>query len=167
MDFQEVAITRTSTSPRPGSAVEGLFSCAVHLEHDCVLVYLDGELDMGAVECLNAVLDPLVAAGRNVIVDLSGLSFFGTAGLIALADLEARTTAVSGSIQLVKPSAAVRRVLMVTGTHNWFTIDAHIPEAANRDATPTAARDSSRRNRILRWPRFHQAAHTSMHSRRT
>jgi anti-anti-sigma factor len=59
-----------------------------------------------------------------MIVDLSGLSFFGTAGLTALADLQRHASMAGGSVRLAGLPAPVRRLLAVTGTQDWFTIDA-------------------------------------------
>jgi anti-sigma B factor antagonist len=109
-----------------------LFSCTVDLDEQCAVAHLNGELDKSNVGCLTARLRPLAAAGRDMVVDLSGLSFFGTAGLTALANLQWHAAMAGGSVRLAGLPAPVRRLLAVTGTQDWFTIDA----ATARTRTP-------------------------------
>jgi anti-anti-sigma factor len=70
-----------------------IFSCSVDVDDRCAVAHLNGEVDMSTVSRLVEPLGPLATAGRDVVVDFSGIDFFGTAGLTALADLQRRATA--------------------------------------------------------------------------
>jgi len=63
-----------------------IFSCSVDVDDRCAVVHLNGELDMSTVPRLVEPLRPLATAGRDMLVDFSGIDFFGTVGLTALAD---------------------------------------------------------------------------------
>lgn len=99
-----------------------LFSCAVVFTGDCPVAYLDGELDMSTVKCLVDRLTPLATAGFDIIVNLAGLTFLGTAGLLAMAELQRATDAAGGSVLLAEPPTLVWRVLAVAGMKDRFTI---------------------------------------------
>jgi anti-anti-sigma regulatory factor len=51
--------------------------------------------------------------------------FFGTAGLVALDELDRHATAAGGSIRLSQLPAPVRRLLAMTGSANRFDILEH------------------------------------------
>lgn len=99
-----------------------LFSCTVVLETHRAVAYLDGELDSYTAECLFDHLAPLIKSGREVVVDLSGLSFVSSTGLVLLDRLALCAAGRGGSLCLADPSAVVRRVLEITGLNARFTI---------------------------------------------
>ena len=99
-----------------------LFSCAVVFTSDCPAAYLDRELDMSTVKCLVDRFTPLATAGCDIIVNLAGLTFLGTAGLLAMAELQRATDAARGSVLLAEPPTLVWRVLAVAGMKDRFTI---------------------------------------------
>jgi anti-sigma B factor antagonist len=99
-----------------------IFTCAVDIDDQHAVAHLNGELDMSTVRCLVERLRPIAAAGRDLVVDLAGISFFGTAGLGALDELDRYATAAGGSIRLSHVPALVWRLLAVTGSANRFDI---------------------------------------------
>jgi anti-sigma B factor antagonist len=99
-----------------------LFSCTVLLNGEGIVAYLDGELDMNTAECLVARIAPLAVGGHDVTVNLSGLTFLGTIGVVVLADLSRCATAAGGSIRLAEMTELVLRVLSVTGMQDRFTV---------------------------------------------
>jgi len=97
---------------------------------------------MSTVSRLVEPLGPLATAGRDVVVDFSGIDFFGTAGLTALADLQRRATAAGGSMRLSQLPAPVWRLLAITGMADRFDIvadglDAPTPLRVSAAAAPT------------------------------
>jgi anti-anti-sigma factor len=108
------------------------FSCTVNSAGRCAVAHLNGELDMSNVGRLTDRLKPLAMAGRDVVVNFSGLSFFGTAGLAALDELDRHATAAGGSIRLTEVPAAVWRVLSLTGTRDRFHVEPVMPTPAGR-----------------------------------
>jgi anti-sigma B factor antagonist len=111
--------------------MERLLTCAIVFEPERAVAYLNGELDGWTAECVVARLAPLVISGRDVVVNLSGLSFLGTTGLVLLDRLGRCAAGKGGSLGLEDPSASARRLLDVTGLGDHFTIEA-------RGALPTA-----------------------------
>lgn len=99
-----------------------LLTCAIVSEPGRALAYLDGELDSWTAECVVARLAPLVKSGRHVVVNLSGLSFLGTSGLVLLDHLGRCAVRKGGSLCLEDPSAPARRLLDVTGLGEHFTV---------------------------------------------
>jgi anti-sigma B factor antagonist len=99
-----------------------LFTCAVDIDEQRAVAHLNGELDMSTAQCLLDRLGPLAVAGRDLVVDLAGISFFGAAALTALADLDRCATAAGGSVRLSRLPAPVWRLLAVTGTADRFDI---------------------------------------------
>jgi anti-anti-sigma factor len=112
---------------RPGewSETMNIFTCALDIDEQHAVAYLNGELDMNTVHCLVDRLRPVATAGRDIVIDLAGIDFFGTAGLMALDELDRHATAAGGSIRLSQLPAPVRRLLAVTRSANRFEILDH------------------------------------------
>jgi anti-sigma B factor antagonist len=121
-----------------------IFTCAVDIDEQCAVAYLNGELDMSTAPCLVERLRPIAMAGRDLVVDLSGISFFGASALTALAELERRATAAGGSIRLSQLPTPVWRLLAATGNADRFDIVQHRPNEA------AASRTLPRRSNIGR-----------------
>jgi anti-sigma B factor antagonist len=111
--------------PGEWSGTMDIFTCALDIDEHHAVAYLNGELDMNTVHCLVDRLQPVATAGRDLVVDLAGVNFFGTAGLVALDELDRHATAAGGSIRLSQLPAPVRRLLAVTGSANRFDILEH------------------------------------------
>jgi anti-sigma B factor antagonist len=107
-----------------GSAMKQILTCALVFAPECTVAYLNGELDGWTAECVVARLGPLVASGHDVVVNVSGLSFVGTTGLVLLDRLGRCAARKGGSLCLEDPSTAARRLLEVTGLGDHFTIRA-------------------------------------------
>jgi anti-sigma B factor antagonist len=105
-----------------------IFTCAVDIDEQRAVAYLKGELDMSTAQCLVDRLRPLAMAGRDLVVDLAGISFFGTAALAALAELDRHATAAGGSIRFSQVPTPVWRLLAVTGTADRFNILQNRPQ---------------------------------------
>ena len=102
-----------------------LFTCAIRVDEQRAIAYLRGELDMSTVPCLIDRLRPVATAGRDLVVDFAGVTFFGAAGLVALDELDHHATAAGSSIRLAQLPSPVWRLLAVTGTTNRFDIVQH------------------------------------------
>lgn len=70
---------------------------------------LTGELDMAFTDALSEVVGPLVGQPGDVIIDLQGLSFIDSSGLLGLLRVADRVQ--DGNLVLYRPSDPVRRVL--------------------------------------------------------
>ncbi|MEQ3553048.1 STAS domain-containing protein [Pseudonocardia nematodicida] len=82
-----------------------------------VLVHADGEVDTVTAPFLSGQLHEWVAAAPRVVLDLSRVTFLGSAGLAVLLDSHLWATRAGVAFQVVCGEARqVRRVLQVTGT---------------------------------------------------
>jgi anti-anti-sigma factor len=87
--------------------VDGPFRVEVLPEHRTLV--LSGELDMAYTGALADAVAPLVEQPGDVTVDLQGLSFIDSSGLLAL--LRTADQVRDGNLVLRNPSDPVRRVL--------------------------------------------------------
>jgi len=81
-------------------------------------VVLDGELDLATVDMCEAGLVALLstAGTRELIIDLSDLTFVDCAGLRALIVVRSRGRSVGVRVRALQPQPIVARVLHATGT---------------------------------------------------
>jgi anti-anti-sigma factor len=101
----------------PRHSVVGLIA-----EHAAVgesaLVTVTGELDLATQDQLRKTLTQAAARSRNstVVLDLRGVTFLGSRGLVALVDTADRLAGRGGSLRLVVGTQrAVVRSLKITG----------------------------------------------------
>jgi anti-sigma B factor antagonist len=81
------------------------------------LVALRGELDMLSCPQLTKCLDELGAAGTNVRLDLSGLSFMDSTGVRALYSAAKHARDGGPALEVVPPVGEPMRVLEITGVN--------------------------------------------------
>jgi anti-anti-sigma factor len=80
-----------------------------------VVVLPTGEVDAATADLLGSVLQEAVAAvPRCVVVDLTGVTFCGSAGLVVLLDARRWAEAVGTAYATVGGGRIVRRVLEIT-----------------------------------------------------
>ena len=119
----------------------------VHAREPITVVTLEGELDASNFEQLiDDVRDLYDAGARNLLFDLSGLTFLASSGLVALHSivrilrgeappdpdagwdalhslgLDVETGDAQRQVQLAAPQAAVARVLQRTGLDRLFVV---------------------------------------------
>jgi anti-anti-sigma factor len=70
---------------------------------------LSGELDVAAASTLEVRLTHLVAAGRDVVLDCSGLTFIDAGGIAALLVASRAAIRAGGSLQIEAATPAVTR----------------------------------------------------------
>ena len=113
----------------PGSAwyqVERMDGCAV--------VHAGGEIDASTVHALDGAVTEAASLAPDVVIDLAQVTFVDSSGLGAL--IVARTSASEhgGSMSLVSPPPAVRRLLGSTHLNDVFAIHDSLAEAINATA---------------------------------
>lgn len=112
-----------SQPPEPGHGAEhlpmgdgGLDVRLEQLGPRLVALQVTGEVDMLTAPLLAArVRDHFSAAGGALVVDMTGVSFLGSAGLAVLAEAANLAAGQSSPLRVVADSAAVLRPLQVTG----------------------------------------------------
>ncbi len=100
--------------------------CAEQIvEGRSVLVRVTGELDNVTADTLSATLadaELAVSPPAPVVVDLTGVTFLGAAGLSVLVDHHERCAALGSALLIVPGSKAVRRAMTVTGLHSRLVL---------------------------------------------
>lgn len=102
------------------------FDVTIETTAPAVVLRLTGELDAAVAPDLRDRIAQLISSGRSRLVfDCSRLQFIDSTGLGVLIGARARALAANGSIELLGVSAALRRLLVVSG------IDGLFPERAS------------------------------------
>ncbi|WP_186763017.1 STAS domain-containing protein [Lentzea tibetensis] len=83
------------------------------------VVHVAGELDMVTAPQLEEYVRARIGGGA-VVLDLAGVTFFGSAGVIALITLNSECARQRVAFRLSECSAAVRRTLELTGLDTYF-----------------------------------------------
>ena len=118
-DMRSGAQVRALVQPRARLRVEQV------VEGRSVLVRVTGELDHVTAGTLGAVLadaETVVSPPAPVVVDLTGVTFLGAAGLSVLVDHHERCTALGSALLIVPGSKAARRAMTVTGLHTRLAL---------------------------------------------
>ncbi|GAB3821850.1 anti-sigma factor antagonist [Kribbella italica] len=92
-----------------------------------VVATVAGELDFGTTGLLIDAGGPVVAAGRALVLDLSGLAFCDSSGLGALVQLHHSAVAAGGSLTLAALRPRVDSVIRVTMLHRLLTVVDQVP----------------------------------------
>lgn len=94
-----------------------------------VVVTIIGELDMASVHTAEPVVADAVSRGKPVVIDLSRLSFFSSAGLTVLARLDDRRRHEPLDVRLVADQRVVVLPLRLTGLQGLFPIHPTLDDA--------------------------------------
>jgi anti-anti-sigma factor len=96
--------------------------------HDIVLVVpITGDLDVDTAPGFADWLAPMAAHGCHLVLDLSGVTSLGCAGLTLFVDLDREAIAAGGSLHLCPVPASILRVIQAAGSDAKF--DTHVPAA--------------------------------------
>jgi anti-anti-sigma factor len=101
-------------------------------EHDqgVAVVDVDGDLDMAAVDDVDAALQEALSGGNPVVVDLIDVAFIDSTGMRAMIEARRRSRELDIPMVLVCPdNAAVWRLLELTGTRGFFDVEETRAEA--------------------------------------
>ena len=92
-------------------------------EDGTVTVTVVGEVDTFTAPVLRSSLDSqLEQSPRELVIDLSGVQFLGSAGLAVLVETQKSAKAKDVGLTLIATTRAVTRPLEVTGLIDLFTI---------------------------------------------
>jgi anti-sigma B factor antagonist len=86
-------------------------------------VDLIGELDLAASPELSSVLDGYVAAGGDLTVDLSGVTFLDSTALSVLVRARTRLSSAGSRLIVSDPSPVVVRILHLAGLVGLFVVE--------------------------------------------
>lgn len=92
-----------------------------------ILVRVTGEIDAVNASHLSEYATRYLDGHRALVLDLEGLRFFGTDGLVALDEIR-RHCAIEGIDWSVIPGRAVAKLLDISGDSSTFPLSDSIPE---------------------------------------
>ena len=102
---------------------DGATPAAFSVERTDDAVVLGGEIDIAAVDSLRAEFANVADGAGPVTIDLRDVSFIDSSGIEALCAVRRDAERTGGTVVLRAPSAAVVRVLEVTGLDDLFRIE--------------------------------------------
>lgn len=114
-----------------------LLTVDVDARGSAVVVSVRGELDLATVPVLREHLEgvhDLSSVPSPLVVDLSGLSFIGSAGLALLVDLNNQCEERGVLLALVATGSVVPRAIQVTALDQVFSVHTSIDEALGTPA---------------------------------
>ena len=97
------------------------------------IIHVVGELDLSTIAALDAELELSLPAGR-VVVNLSECTFIDSSALRSLVRAQRAVSEGGGSLALVAPSQAARRVLEVTALDRFIPVFETEAEAVSSSA---------------------------------
>jgi anti-anti-sigma factor len=100
-----------------------------------VVVTAYGELDASNANQLADYVQGCAAHSKSIIVNLSGLEFFGTAGFSALHTINVRCAGADARWTIV-PSKAVLRLLRICDPDNTLPLAETVPDALDENEQP-------------------------------
>ena len=100
-----------------------------------VVVTAHGELDASNANQLADYVQSCAAHSKSIIVDLSGLEFFGTAGFSALHTINVRSAGADVRWAVV-PSKAVSRLLRICDPDNALPVAESVPDNSDEGEQP-------------------------------
>lgn len=95
------------------------------------ILHVTGDLDSKTYQELEAKASEVITGGaNNILLDLGGVKFMGSAGLRAMHGISNKLkSAGGGQLKLLNPSDAVSRVMFTLGFDKYFDIKTDLSEA--------------------------------------
>ncbi|WP_255426080.1 STAS domain-containing protein [Pseudonocardia sp. C8] len=94
-----------------------------------VVVHVHGEIDTMTAPVLSERLAGQIPSAELLVVDLSRVTFLGSAGLAALVETKEKVEGAGSRLRLVCGSHAVTRALEATNLMSLFDVADGVPEA--------------------------------------
>jgi anti-anti-sigma factor len=130
----DVVATSGAESAAADSPRAGQLGLAVRTAADNVTVLaVSGEVDMLTAPQLRADALQHLDAGNALVLDLSGVSFLGSAGLAVLVEASQHAKRRGSSFHVVAVERAVTRPLAATGLGEVFSVFESVEQALEAD----------------------------------
>ena len=101
---------------------------------DAIVIHVSGEIDTLTAPALSEQLSRRLPAAPLVVLDLSAVTFLGSAGLAALVAAKEDAAQRGAVLRLVCGSRIVTRALEATGLLGLFDVADGVPEALRPSA---------------------------------
>lgn len=103
------------------------------VEQDVATILVEGELDIATSETLQAAIDGCLAERPRVLaIDMSGVTFLGSAGATTVLECWYRATKQRTRMGVVDPSKAAGRVLEAMRLHTVLVRDPSVALPTSR-----------------------------------
>lgn len=105
---------------------------------DVALIVVEGYLDIDtATEFQHHLANQLHHGRKHFLIDLAGVPFMDSSGMNIVLRIYQEVREISGSVHILSPTPAVRRVLDLTGVSITVPVSGSLDEALGRvDAAP-------------------------------
>ncbi len=94
----------------------------VELDNQIIKVVLSGKLDIAGAQSVENQFNAVTSSQKNVVIDLSGVSFLASMGIRTIVMSAKAITAKGGKIVLLAPQDGVRKVLQISGIDKLIPI---------------------------------------------
>jgi anti-sigma B factor antagonist len=103
---------------------------------DCVILALDGELDLDTAPILSSCLEEVLGRGdRRIVINASALTFCDSIGLSTLLAAHHACASAGGFLRLAAPDELLTRLLAVVGLQATIpvypTVDSAVEDPAH------------------------------------
>lgn len=115
--------------PRDDSDHPVGFTALTAVRDGVTVVSLTGELDMLTVARAETAVERAVGDGLPVVLDLTGLTFFSSAGLTLLAQVHEQRSRRPVDVRLVADQRVVLLPLELAGMRDLFPVHTSLPDA--------------------------------------
>ncbi len=104
----------------------------VRIEADSIVVFLDGEVVMDMIQECKMEMESLIARDecREMVVDLSGVTFMDSSGIGFLIGLRRRAEAAGRRFSLRNPSPPIRKLLDMLKLSDFFSLPPVLEDAS-------------------------------------
>lgn len=109
------------------------FSTSILSTGSTAVVRVAGEIDLATAPDLETVVSACLANHQHVDLDLRDVTFMACAGVNALISCRSRAAAAGAALAVVRPSAAVERIVHVARV-SWL-LDPFVPSEALQGAS--------------------------------
>jgi len=121
----------------------GEFAVSVEFANEGAVLRVRGGIDRFTGRDLGAILDVVIERHPSVVLDLAALGFINSSGLEVIATRASRLRAGGGTLTIQSPSAAVLRMLEVTGVGALVRLEGPKPSRSRLGAAQAIERDDA------------------------
>jgi anti-sigma B factor antagonist len=106
----------------PDESQDRKLSLRINPAGDKIVVHCSGRLVAGVTELLYSEVKEMIAAGKPIVLDLTGLTQMDSLGLGTIVRLYVSATSAGCSLRLINLAPRIREVLSVTNLLNVFEL---------------------------------------------